>query len=70
MHEKQLNEFEDQIFHSQDVATLVPCTVLGDVSEVTMLNKIVKSVQPRTDPNVNVEKQADPRVTDLVIQQM
>ena len=70
----QQQEFEEQLSKLlivKHLATLGSCTALGDVTEVRILNRIVRWVKP---PNGSgrerVEYEADPRHAELIIHQL
>ena len=52
------------------LATLRPCTSLGDVTEVRILNRIVTWVKvPYGSGRERIEYEADPRHAELIIHQ-
>ena len=66
----QQKEFEEKLSKhliSSHVATLRSCTALGDVTEVRILNRIVRWVElPSGSGRDRVECEADPRHAELV----
>ena len=53
------------------LATLGPCTALGDVTEVKILNRIVRWVKPPCGSGrQRIEHEADPRHAELIIHQL
>ena len=54
---KQQREFEEKLYKHlivKHLAKLEPCTALGHVTEVRILNRIVKWVRPHIDQDANV----------------
>ena len=70
----QQKQFEEQVSKHlivMHLATLGPCTALGDVTEVRMLSRIVRSVKPPYGSGLErVEYEADPRHAELNIHQL
>ena len=67
-------EFEEQLSQHlivEHLATLGPCTALGDVTEVRILNRIVRWVKPRYGSGrERIEYEADPRHAKLIMHQL
>ena len=54
---KQQREFEEKLYKNlivKHLAKLVSCTALGDVTEVRILNRIVRWVRPHMNQDANV----------------
>ena len=70
----QQKEFEEQLSKHlivRHLATLRPCTALGDVTEVRILNRIVKWVKPPYGSGrERIEYEADPRHAEFTIHQL
>ena len=67
----QLKEFEEQVSKKlivKHLGTLGPCTALGDVTEVRILNKIVRWVKPLWGSGrEGIGYEAGPRRAELII---
>ena len=69
----QQKEFEDNSpnVSSSSILPLLPCTALGDVTEVRILNRIVRWVKPPYGSGrERIEYEADPRHAELIIHQL
>ena len=70
----QQKEFEEQLSKHlivKHLAALGPCTALGDVTEVRILNRIVRWVKPPYGSGrERVEYEADPGHAELIIHQL
>ena len=70
----QQKEFEEQLSKHLTVkhlATLGPCTAHGDVTEVRILNRIVRWAQPPYGSgSARTEYEADPRHAELIMHQL
>ena len=70
-HNKKIEEQMSNHLIVKHLATLGPCTALGDVTVVRILNRIVRWVEP---PNGSgrerIEYEADPRHAGLIIHQL
>ena len=70
----QQKEFEEQLSKHlivSHLATLGPCTALGGVTEVRILNRIVRWVKPpHGSGRERIEYEADPRHAELIILQL
>ena len=71
---QQQKEFEEQLSKHlivKHLATLEPCTALGDVTEVKILNRVVRWVKPPYGSGrERIEYEADPRHAELIIHQL
>ena len=67
-------EFEELLSKhliDKDLDTLGPCTALANVTEVRILNRIVRWVKPRFgSERARMEQEADPRHAELIIHQL
>ena len=70
----QQKEFEEQLSKHlmvKHLATLGSCTALGDVTEVRILNRFVRWVEPPYESgHERTENEADPRHAHLIIHQL
>ena len=70
----QQNEFEEQLSKHlivKHLATLGPCTALGDVTEVRIPTRIVRWVKPPYgSARERIEYEDDPRHAELIIHQL
>ena len=70
----QQKDFEERLFKHlivKHLATLGPFTALGDVTEVRILNRIVRWVKPPCGSGCErIEYEADPRHAELIIHQL
>ena len=70
----QQKDFEEQLSKHlivKHLATLGPCTALGDVTEVRILNSIVRWVKlPYSSGRERIEYEVDPRHAEWIIHQL
>ena len=70
-HRKEIEELVSKLLIVKHLATLGPCTALGDATEVMILNRFVRWSNFRTEQDrERIEYEADPRHAELIFQQL